>query len=105
MSRDVAELLDAYMAQEKMHHMEGRRGVEHLCQIAGAMGYKDPQHWGQLTRKATVGDLLAMLEDNSGMIEAMVEWIRGRNFSEFREKLEEAVGPEAGEGDPDEFKE
>jgi len=108
MSRDVAELLDAYMAQENMHHMEGRRGVEHLCQIAGAMGYKDPQHWGQLSRKATVGDLLAMLEDNSGMIEAMVEWIRSRNFSEFRERLEEVVADEEadpGEGDPDEFDE
>lgn len=92
--RTVAELLDAYMAQENMHNMEGRRGVEHLCQIAGALGYKDPLHFGQLTQKATVGDLLCMLEDNSGMIEAMIDWIKSRNFSEFREPLE-ALVPEA----------
>lgn len=86
--RTVAELLDAYMAHERIHSLEGRRGMEHLCQIAGALGYKDPQRFGQLSRKAIVGDLLCMLEDNSGLIEAMVEWIRSRNFSEFREPLE-----------------
>lgn len=91
MSKDVSELLEAYMAQEQMHHMEGRRGVENLCQIAAALGYKDPMYWGQLTSKATVGDLIMMLEDNSGMIEAMVEWIKSRNFSEFREPLEALV--------------
>ncbi len=94
--RTVSSLLDAYMAQEKMHSLEGRRGVENLCQIAGALGYKDPQRYGQLTRKATLGDLLCMLEDNSGMIEAMIEWLRSRNFSEFREPLE-ALVPEADE--------
>lgn len=91
MSKDVSELLDAYMDQEKMNNMEGRKGVENLCQIAAALGYKDPMYWGQLTSKATVGDLIMMLEDNSGMIEAMVEWIKSRNFSEFREPLEALV--------------
>lgn len=89
--RDVSELLDAYMEQEGMHCMEGNKGLENLCQIAGALGYKDPMYFGQLSRKATVGDLLEMLRDNSGMIEAMVEWIRSRNFSEFREPLEVLV--------------
>ena len=104
--RTTAELLDAYMDQEEMHSMEGRRGVEHLCQIAGALGYKDPMRFGQLTHKATVGDLLEMLQDNSGMIEAMVEWIQSRNFSEFREPLEELVGEDDdGDGDPDEWNE
>jgi hypothetical protein len=89
--RTTAELLDAYMDQQKIHSLEGRRGMEHLCQIAGALGYKDPQRFGQLSRKAAVGDLLCMLEDNSGLIEAMIEWIRSRNFSEFREPLEALV--------------
>lgn len=91
--RDVSELLDAYIAQEKMHHMEGRKGVEHLCQIARALGYQDPMCWGHLSNKAVIGDLLAMLEDNSGMIEAMLEWVKSRNFSEFREPLEALVEP------------
>lgn len=105
--RDVSELLEAYMDQEKLHHIEGRRGVEALCQIAGALGYKDPMYWGQLTSKATVGDLICMLEDNSGMVEAMIEWIKSRNFSEFRDPLEALLAEtdEDGDGDPDEFQE
>lgn len=92
--RSVSELLEAYMAQENMHRMEGRRGVENLCQIAGALGYKDPMRYGQLSTKAAIGDLIRMLEDNSGMIEAMVEWIGSRNFSEFREPLAALVETE-----------
>lgn len=92
--RTVDELLDAYMAQENMHNMEGRRGVENLCQIAGALGYRDPTRWGQLNSKAAIGDLICMLEDNSGMIEAMIEWIRSRNFREFREPLAALVETE-----------
>lgn len=87
MSKSVQELLDVYMAQENLNTVEGRRGVEALCQIAGALGYKDPQRFGQLTQKATLGDLLAMLEDNSGLIEVMLTWIGSRNFAEFREPL------------------
>lgn len=89
--RSVSQLLDAYMDQENMHNMEGRRGVENLCKIARALGYKDPMYWGQLTSTAAIGDLVMMLEDNSGMIEAMVEWIGSRNFKEFREPLEALV--------------
>jgi hypothetical protein len=81
------------MDQEKMHSMEGQKGLQNLCQIAGALGYKDSMYFGQLTSKACVGDLLEMLRDNSGMIEAMLEWIQSRNFSEFREPLE-ALLPE-----------
>ena len=92
--RSVSELLDAYMDQEKMHNMEGRRGVENLCKIAQALGYKDPQYWGQLNSKVALGDLVMMLEDNSGLIEAMIEWIGSRNFKEFREPLEALVETE-----------
>lgn len=91
MSQDIQELLDAYMAQEQMHSLEGRRGVWHICKIAEALGYHDSTYFGQLPNGASVGSLLAMLEDNSGLMEAMVEWIKTRNFSEFREPLEALV--------------
>jgi len=91
MARDLSELVDAYMDQEKMNSLEGRRGVEAMCQLAAALGYKDPMHYGQLTSKATIGDLLCMMEDNSGMLEAMVEWIRSRRGPEFKEALESLV--------------
>jgi hypothetical protein len=92
--KSVAELLDIYMEQEKMTRMEGRKGVENLCKIARALGYKDPMYWGQLTSTAAIGDLIMMLEDNSGMIEAMLEWIGSRDFKEFREPLEDLIKAE-----------
>jgi len=89
--RDLSELVDAYMEQEKLHRLEGRKGVEAMCQLAAALGYKDPMYFGQLTSKATIGDLLCMMEDNPGMLEAMIEWVRTRRGPEFREALEPLV--------------
>jgi len=105
MERDMNELVDAYMEQENLHRLEGRKGVEALCQLASALGYKDPTYFGQLTSKATVGDLLCMLEDNPGMVEAMVEWVRDSNCNEHREALEAVVTAEETDGDPDEWDE
>lgn len=87
------------MTQEKMRSFEGRRGVEHLCKIAGALGYKDPQRLGTLRNGAHMGDLLAMLEDNPGLIEVMINWIRSRDFVEFREPLERLVDDHFNEDD------
>lgn len=97
--REFGEVLDAYFEQEEMHRWEGRKGVENLCQLARAIGYKDPQHFGQLTRKATLGDLIDFLEDNSGAIEAIVEWVRDRDIPEWRELLEEELPPAEDEDD------
>lgn len=91
MAKDMAQLLEQYMDQERMHNMEGRKGMEHMCQIAGALGYKDPMYFGQLTRKATVGDLLLMLQDNPGMIEAMLDWLSSKDMPEMRESLAQCV--------------
>lgn len=89
--RDLSELVDAYMEQENLHRLEGRRGVEAVCQLAAALGYKDPMYFGQLTNKATVGDLLCMMEDNPGMVEAMVEWVRESKSPEHKQSLESLV--------------
>lgn len=69
------ELLDKLIDQEKMHCFEGRRGLINLCKIARAIGYKDPTYYGQLAQGACLGDLTNMIEDNPGIIEAMVSWI------------------------------
>lgn len=70
-----------------MFRFEGRRGVEVLCRVAAALGYKDPMHYGQLTSKATLGDLICMLEDNSGLIETMLEWIGSVDSDEWSTNL------------------
>ncbi len=67
-----------FLNQEKIHNYEGDRGIVNLCKIAAGLGYKDPMHYGQLERGAVLGDLLEFLRDNSGAIEAIVEWIESR---------------------------
>ena len=98
---DYDELLDAYMEQENLYRTEGRRGVEALCQLTRAIGYKDPQYFGQLTSKASIGDLICFLEDNPGAIEAIHDWIRDKPCPEFKAALEEHVHPVVDEDDDD----
>lgn len=74
----MQRLIEAFMEQEKMYNMEGRRGVENLCKLVSVLGYKDPQCYGQLANGAALGDLVNFLEDNSGAIEAIVNWISER---------------------------
>ena len=69
-------MLDAFIDQNNLHRTEGEQGIINLCQIAYALGYNDPMYFGQLTHKAKVGDLLEFLKDNSGCVEAIIDWIR-----------------------------
>ena len=74
-----------------MHRTEGRRGVEQLCQLTRALGYRDSQYFGQLTSKASLGDLVMFLEDNPGAVEALHTWIRDQNSPEFEAALLEEM--------------
>jgi hypothetical protein len=82
------EMLDTYRLQEKIHSFEGRRGLEGLARIVRSLGYKDFQFYGQLPNGAALGDIFTFLEDNSGCIEAIVEWVGSRDIPEWKEELE-----------------
>jgi hypothetical protein len=101
MALDMDELVTKYMDQENLHRTEGRRGVENLCQVVRAVGYRDPMYWGQLSNKAAVGDLLLFLEDNPGAIEAMFNWIMEQDVPEWKDLLAQQVPDEADEADED----
>lgn len=95
MARDLSELVDAYLEENNLYRVEGRQGVQNMCTLARALGYKDPMYFGQLSSKAAIGDLICMLEDNPGLIEAMIEWVRDlRHAPEFVAALESQVSPE-----------
>lgn len=98
-NRSLDELVDEYIDQEEMYRVEGRTGVKNLCKLVRAIGYKDPMYFGQLSSDAAIGDLICFFEDNSGAIEAVIEWIKGVNSPEFAEKLKEVVHPPEDEGD------
>lgn len=88
--RDMSEVLQQYMDENKMFCMEGQRGVRYLDKIVRSVGYDD-----QFSTSA----IHAFLEDNSGCIEAIVEWIQSQRNSEWIAMLESQVS------DPDEIPE
>lgn len=76
---DFGEMLQTYMDQQKMYNFEGSRGVRNLKEITRAIGYSS---------------LDAFLEDNSGAIEAIVNWLTDLNIPEFAEKIEPLISEE-----------
>lgn len=66
--------LHEFRQLEKLTSNEGQTGVRNLCKIAKALGYKDPMYFGQF-ENGCYGDLIELLEDNSGLVEKMCEWI------------------------------
>ena len=83
----LASKLEQLMDQENMVSLEGRRGVANLCRIARALGYESPTYGGQVDSGAYLDDLFLFLEDNSGAIEAVIEWIGDQRSSEWNENI------------------
>jgi hypothetical protein len=75
--------------------MEGREGVENLAIIVEAIGYEDPQYYGQFIQRngnsGALGSIFRFLEDNSGAMEAIVEWIASRNEPEWKDAISDKV--------------
>lgn len=88
---DVGDAIDAVMDAKDLHRTEGRRGLESLCTLCRILGYKDPQYFGTISSKASVGDLVLMLEDNSGAIESIIEWMKSQRSPEWLESLNAAL--------------
>jgi transcriptional regulator with XRE-family HTH domain len=84
------ESMSELMAEwdEENGRSEGRPGLENLCKLANALGYKDRQYFGQLSHDACIGDLMEFFEDNSGAIQAVKEWIADQEIPEWKESLE-----------------
>ncbi len=81
------EKVELYCDAKRLHRNEGRTGVENLCRLVRGLGYKDCTYFGQLAHDASIGDLIEFLEDNSGCIEAIKEWIGEQNASEWADNL------------------
>ena len=88
------DIVDAYLDQQSFYNFEGRRGLERLCQLVGDLGYRDPQHYGQFTSTACLGNLVMFLEDNPGAIEAIVEFVCNVNSDEMRASLAKVTNME-----------
>lgn len=86
-------LFQAYM-DKNFTNSEGDRGVRSLAKLCRALGYKDPQGFGQIEGGACYGDIFAFLQDNSGAIEAIVEYVE-RGESVWKEELSAAMQEDA----------
>ena len=96
--KDLSELVDQYMDENKLYRNEGRQGVENLCLLIRALGYKDDlNYYGQFNRSGlggALGDLFEFLEDNPGAITAMIEWISDSKVKEWEDSLREQLTEE-----------
>lgn len=80
----IRELID----QEELYRTEGSRGFSNLCKIVRMIGYKDPLNQGQLSQGGSTGDLMCFFEDNSGAIDAVIDWIAKQRSTEWDEEIE-----------------
>jgi hypothetical protein len=88
----MQSLVQQFLDQNKIHSLEGRRGVEGLAKLVNALGYSDSiNRYGQMQGGACLGDIFVFLEDNSGAVEALVEWIQSRRSPEWKESLKDLV--------------
>jgi hypothetical protein len=90
-----SEILDSVIDKHKLHRYEGEEGVRNFCRIVRMLGYTDSQHFGQFDQLDSYGTLITFLEDNSGALEAMMEWLRDRldtpASSEWVDNLKETL--------------
>lgn len=70
MSNKFSNTLEQYIEQEDIWQLEGETGVRNLKEIISTIGYSG---YG--------GVLENFLADNSGCIEAMIEWIKNNDYS------------------------
>lgn len=83
--QDFSQVVDRYIDQNNLTRTEGPAGVRNLEKLVAALGY---------SADFSASAIHAFLEDNSGCIEAMIEWIRDRNVSEWKESLESQLSEE-----------
>jgi hypothetical protein len=75
-AEEVGDYLDSFIDQEKMYHFEGPRGVRYLEQIIKTLGYHDLDYF---------------LQDNSGCLEVMIEWIKSQRNQEWVDSIKSEI--------------
>lgn len=82
--KNLGELIEKFCEEQKIHRFEGDRGIANLEKVLTALGYKghsfrygDPVH--------------AFLSDNSGAVEALLEWINEQDSDEWKENLRSSL--------------
>lgn len=77
--RDFSDKIDTFLDENGCHTLEGERGVRNFEKLVRALGYND--HFSN--------PLQEFLADNSGAIEAMIEWIKDSRCQEWSDNIAE----------------
>jgi hypothetical protein len=91
----TSELIERYQEVNKAWHFEGESGLGKFEKLLKVLGYR-----GHGFRYGSV--IESFLADNSGAVEAIIEWIGQQNVDEWNESLEEELPP-IEEDDEEEF--
>lgn len=82
---DMDNLMDTWIDANKAYSWEGRRGVQNLTKLVHDLS-------------SDYSDLDYFFTDNSGAIEAVLEWIRDRGGREWKDALEAKYGDQDEDG-------
>lgn len=83
---DLADLIEKWMDQNRAYNMEGPSGERNFEKLIRVLGYRDMSEF---------------LQDNSGALNAMVEWLGTMRNTEWVEALRAEVGGDEDEDDDD----
>lgn len=89
MNLELWQVIEKYREQNG-HNLEGSTGVANLCKLVRAIGYYDSMRRMQFG-DGCLGDLVEFLQDNSGCIEAIINWIGEQEVQEWKEALESEI--------------
>jgi hypothetical protein len=85
--KDMSDLVEEYIDANRLYSFEGDSGLAKLEKLLGALGYS-----GHNFRYGS--PIESFLSDNSGAVEALVDWVRDQNNTEWKRSLEAALPEE-----------
>lgn len=85
--RSLRELIVDWQDENRVHNFEGSSGIERFEKLLKVIGYADGNFFNDVLRN--------FLSDNSGAIEAIIEWIGAREVDEWADALRDEVAPPA----------
>lgn len=92
MATDLQGTLDKFRDHEGLYQTEGERGVNNLEKVLAALGYDS---------RYSTSVLHSFLTDNSGAVEALLQWVGEQRSQEWRDMLVERMGGEDSDEEDD----
>ena len=80
--KSLSELIEQWQTNNKAYRLEGATGVRNLQKLCEAIGYEEGAFLGSDVA------IINFLADNSGAIEAIIDWMGETDIDEWKEELQ-----------------